>query len=124
VPRAEKPKRETHVQACARLAQELTQLAGSCETAFHEAAKSDFKLDDEDSRLIAEEHLARVALTQLDGACGELASFTNAPTAKFTTPPTKKDLDRLLQCCRERGEWLELMARYRFQTAQGSAAAP
>jgi uncharacterized coiled-coil DUF342 family protein len=119
--RVEKPKRESHVQACSRLAQELTQLAGACETAFAESARHDFKLDEEDARLMGEEHLARVALTHLDGSCGELAALPNAPSQKFTHPPAKKDFDRLLACARERAEYLELMARYRFQLAAAGA---
>ena len=117
LPRTEKPKRESHVQACTRLAQELTQLAGSCETVFHEAAREDFKLLEADSRLLSEEHLVRVVLTHLDSSCGELLALPNAPQAKLTHVPSKRDLDRTLACARERVEFLELAARYRFQAS-------
>ncbi len=115
VVRVEKPKRETNVQTVARLAAELTQLAGTCETVFSEAAHSDFRLGEPDSRLMADEHLARVALSQLDVSCAELAALPNAPAQKFLTLPGKKDFDRLLACARERVDWLEQVARYRFQ---------
>jgi len=119
LPRPEKPKRETYVQACARLALEMTQLAGSCETAFHEAAHRDFRLDESDTRLLGDEHLVRVVLTQLDAACGELAGLPNAAPETFKPAPSKRDLDRTLAAVRERVEYLELFSRYRIQpTAQ------
>lgn len=121
IPRTEKPKRESAVQACGRLAQELTQLAGSCETAFHEAAKTDFRLEEPDTRLLGEEALARVVLTHLDGAVAEIAGWPHAPAAKLAHVPSKRDLDRLLACMRERVDYLELAARYRIQLASASA---
>ncbi|MBA3707757.1 MAG: hypothetical protein H0W83_02925, partial [Planctomycetes bacterium] len=121
VPRVEKPKRESNVQACARLAGELTQLAGTCETVFSEAARSDFRLGEEDARLMAEEHLARAALAALDGSCNEIAGFPNAPEHKFTALSARKDFDRLLAAARERVAWLEQAARYRIQVVVAGA---
>ncbi len=119
--RAEKPKRESHVQACTRLAQEMTTLAGTCETAFHEAAKDDFRLEEADSALLGEEQLVRVVLTHVDGSVAEIAGLPNAPQAKLAHLPAKRDLDRMLACVRERVDFLEMAAGYRIQAAAAPA---
>ena len=116
VPRVPKPKRESSIQAVARLAAELTALAAATETAFAEAARSDFRLDPSDRALLDDEHLSRLALGQLDAACLELAGRPDVPPQEFPALPGKRDFDGLLNAARARVEWLELLASYRFQT--------
>jgi hypothetical protein len=115
-PRVPKPKRESSIQAVARLAAELTALAAATETAFAEAARSDFRLDPSDRALLDDEHLSRLALGQLDAACLELAGRPDVPPQEFPALPGKRDFDGLLNAARARVEWLELLASYRFQT--------
>lgn len=114
VPRVEVGKRESAMQAVTRLAAELSQLAALCETTFAEAASNEFKLSEADSTLLADDHLLRLALQNLDGACGELSALPNAPEAKFTQLPGRgKDFDKFLVGGRQRSEWLEELALYR-----------
>lgn len=114
IPRAEAPKRESASQAAARLAAELSQLAGICETTFAEAAADEFRLSQTDAGLLADDHLLRLALQHLDGACEELAALPNAPALKFAELPGRgKDFDKFLACGRQRASWLEELALYR-----------
>ena len=113
-PPSEGTKREGDISRCARLASELTDLAGRCETSLGEAARVDFRLEAADNALLAEEPNLRLTLTQLDGACGELRELGSAPEATFTGLPGRKDLGRLASTAKERVEWLELLARYRM----------
>ncbi len=119
VPRVARPKRESPIQAVARLAAELTALAAATETAFAEAARSDFRLDVSDRALLDDEHLSRLALGQLDAACQELAGRPDVPPQEFPALPGKKDFDGMLAAARARVQWLELLASYRFQTVAG-----
>lgn len=114
IPRAEAPKRESPSQAAARLAAELSQLAGVCETTFAEAAADEFRLSQTDANLLADDHLLRLALQHLDGACEELAALPNAPALKVAALPGRgKDFDKFLACGRQRASWLEELALYR-----------
>lgn len=114
IPREEAPKRESASQAAARLAAELSQLAGICETTFAEAAADEFRLSQTDAGLLADDHLLRLALQHLDGACEELAALPNAPVLKFAELPGRgKDFDKFLACGRQRASWLEELALYR-----------
>ncbi len=114
VPRVEVPKRESATQAVARLAAELSSLAAVCETTFTEAAANEFKLSESDSALLADDHLLRLALQNLDGACNEFAVLPNAPAVKFTALTGRgKDFDKFLSGGRQRAEWLEELGLYR-----------
>jgi hypothetical protein len=114
VPRAEPSKRESAIQAVQRLAAELSHLAGICETAFGEAAQAEFRLAASDAALLADDHLLRLALQTIDGACGELGALPNAPPARFAALPGRgKDFDKFLAGGRQRMEWLEELALYR-----------
>ena len=114
IPRAEAPKRESASQAAARLAAELSQLAGICETTFAEAASDEFRLSQTDAGLLADDHLLRLALQHLDGACEELAALPNAPTMRLTELAGRgKDFDKFLASGRQRASWLEELALYR-----------
>ncbi len=114
VPRAEPPKRESAIQAVQRLAAELSHLAGICETSFGEAAQVEFRLAASDAALLADDHLLRLALQTMDGACAELAALPNAPAVKFAALPGRgKDFDKFLAGGRQRMEWLEELALYR-----------
>ena len=114
VPRAEAPKRESALQSIARLAAELSSLAAMCETTFSEAAANEFKLSESDSALLADDHLLRLALQNLDGACEEFSALPNAPVVKFTALTGRnKDFDKFLIGGRQRVEWLEELGLYR-----------
>jgi len=114
VPRAEAPKREGALQSIARLAAELSSLAAMCETTFNEAAANEFKLSESDSALLADDHLLRLALQNLDGACEEFSALPNAPAVKFTALTGRsKDFDKFLIGGRQRVEWLEELGLYR-----------
>ncbi len=114
IPRAEAPKRESAPQAAARLAAELSQLAGICETTFAEAAADEFRLSQTDAGLLADDHLLRLALQHLDGACEELAALPNAPAIRFVDLAGRgKDFDKFLASGRQRASWLEELALYR-----------
>jgi hypothetical protein len=114
VPREEAPKRESASQAVARLAGELSSLAALCETTFAEAAAHEFKLGESDSALLADDHLLRLALQNLDGACEEFSALPNTPALKLTPLPGRgKDFDKFLIGGRQRTEWLEELGLYR-----------
>ncbi len=114
VPRAEAPKRENATQSVARLAAELSSLAAMCETTFSEAAANEFKLSESDSALLADDHLLRLALQNLDGACNEFATLPNTPAVKFSALNGRgKDFDKFLSGGRHRAEWLEELGLYR-----------
>ncbi len=115
VARAEVGKRESAIQIVERLAAELSNLAAMCETTFSEAAAHEFKLSETDSALLADDHVLRLALQNLDGACEEFAALPNAPEQKFTELPGRgKDFDKFLSCGRQRAEWLEELGLYRI----------
>jgi hypothetical protein len=108
-------KRESALQTVARLAKELSHLAGVCETAFTEAAAHEFQLSEEDSALLADDHVLRMALHNVDGACEELSALPNAPEQKFTVQAGRgKDFDKLLRAGRERSAWLEILGMYKI----------
>ncbi len=114
IPRAEPSKRESAIQAIQRLAAELSHLAAILETAFSEAAQLEFRLSESDAGLLNDDHVLRLALQTIDGACGELAALPNAPEASFLALPGRgKDFDKLLVGGRQRMEWLEELALYR-----------
>jgi hypothetical protein len=118
VPVGEAAKRESAIQVVQRLAAELSRLAGICETAFSEAAATDFRLGEADAALLADDHLLRLALQNLDGACLELAALPNAPSIGFAALPGRgKDFGQYLACGRQRAEWLEELALYRVNPA-------
>jgi len=115
IPRAEPPKRESAIQAIQRLSAELSHLAAICETAFSEAAQLEFRLSESDAALLNDDHLLRLALQTVDGACSELVALPNAPAAHFTALAGRgKDFDKLLSGGRQRMEWLEELALYRI----------
>ena len=127
IPRSQPPagKRESPIQQVTRLTAELSELAGTCEAAFGEAAQQDFRLDDADARLLAEEHLLRGALTALDAACAELLGHKGVPPAppvepgakpgsSFPALPPKKDIAGIRAAVELRVAWWEDLARYRF----------
>ncbi|MBA3936490.1 MAG: hypothetical protein H0X38_03430 [Planctomycetes bacterium] len=114
IPRVEVPKREGAIQAVTRLGGELSALAAICETSFGEAVAHEFVLGDADNALLADDHLLRHALHNLDGACAELAALPNAPPlVALPLPGRGKDFDKFLACGRQRAEWLEEVALYR-----------
>jgi len=114
VPRGEVPKREGALQSIARLAAELSSLAAMCETTFSEAALNEFKLSESDSALLADDHLLRLALQNLDGACEEFSALPNTPAVKFAALTGRgKDFDKFLIGGRQRVEWLEELGLYR-----------
>jgi hypothetical protein len=114
IPREEAPKRESALASIGRAAAELSALAAMCETTFSEAAANEFKLGETDSALLADDHLLRLALTHVDGACGEFAALPNTPAVKFTPLPGRgKDFDKFLAGGRQRAEWLEELGLYR-----------
>jgi hypothetical protein len=118
IPREEAPKRESALAAIARSAAELSSLAALCETTFSEAAANEFKLGETDAALLADDHLLRLALTHVDGACEELASLPNAPQVRFAALPGRgKDFDKFLTGGRQRLEWLEELGLYRVIVA-------
>ncbi len=85
-----------------------------CETTFSEAAANEFKLSESDSALLADDHLLRLALQNLDGACEEFSALPNAPAVKFTALTGRnKDFDKFLIGGRQRVEWLEELGLYR-----------
>jgi hypothetical protein len=107
-------KRESATQALGRLVSELAALAGRCESAYEEVSGSDFVLTPADAKLLGDDHLLRLALTALDGACAELAALPNAPEAKLGALPARgKDLTPLVAATRARCAWLDLLVRYR-----------
>lgn len=107
-------KRESAGQALVRLTSEMAALAGRCESAFAEVANSDFTLAKSDAALLADEHLLRMGLSTLDGACTELAVLPNAPTAALPAIPARgKDLALLVAAARSRCGWLDQLACYR-----------
>jgi len=116
-PRPEPGKREGAKANASRLAGELADLAGQLEATFSEAVASDFRLPASDAKLLAEEQVLRLALQQLDGACGELQGLSGAPEARFTPVPSRGDLEAGLQAVRSRADWLELLAASRFRIA-------
>ncbi len=123
-------KRESPIQQVTRLTAELSDLAGTCEAAFGEAAQRDFILEDPDARLLAEEHLLRGTLTVLDTACAELLGHRGVPPAvpgstggalsggkpgsSFPALPPKKDIAGIRDAIELRVSWWEDVARYRF----------
>ena len=115
-------KRESPIQQVTRLTAELSELAGTCEAAFGEAAQRDFALEDADSKLLAEEHLLRGTLSVLDAACAELLGHKGVPPAaagaksgaSFPALPPKKDIAGILAAVELRVTWWENVARYRF----------
>lgn len=115
-------KRESPIQQVARLTAELTELAGTCEAAFGEAAQRDFALEEADARLLAEEHLLRGALSALDAACAELIGHKGVPPASpgakagssFPALPPKKDISGIREAVELRVAWWEDVGRYRF----------
>jgi hypothetical protein len=108
-------KRESASQIVARLAAELSHLAALCETTFSEAAAHEFQLSEVDSALLADDHVLRMALHNVDGACEEFAALPNAPTQKFTPLPGRgKDFDKFLTGGRERAAWLEELGMYKI----------
>jgi hypothetical protein len=118
IPRAEVPKRESALAAISRLAAELSSLAAMCETTFSEAAAQEFKLSETDSALLADDHLLRLALTHVDGACEEFAALPNAPQRRFPALTGRgKDFDKFLIGGRQRAEWLEELGLYRVNVS-------
>lgn len=115
-------KRESPIQQVTRLTAELSELAGTCEAAFGEAAQRDFVLEDADARLLAEEHLLRGTLSVLDAACAELLGHRGVPPAaagakagaSFPALPAKKDIAGIGTALELRLAWWEDVARYRF----------
>jgi hypothetical protein len=115
-------KRESPIQQVTRLTTELSELAGTCEAAFGEAAQRDFVLEDADARLLAEEHLLRGTLSVLDAACAELLGHHGVPPAapgakagaSFPALPVKKDIAGIGVALELRVAWWEDVARYRF----------
>ena len=115
-------KRESPIQQVTRLTAELSELAGTCEAAFGEAAQRDFVLEDADARLLAEEHLLRGTLSVLDAACAELLGHHGVPPAapgakagaSFPALPAKKDIAGIGAALELRVAWWEDVARYRF----------
>lgn len=108
-------KRESAIQTVERLAGELSSLAAMCETTFSEAAIHEFQLSEHDSALLADDHVLRLALQNLDGACEEFAALPNAPTQNFSALPGRsKDFDKFLASGRQRAEWLEELGLYRI----------
>jgi hypothetical protein len=98
-----------------RLAGELSNLAAMCETTFSEAAAHEFQLSESDSALLSDDHVLRLALQNLDGACEEFAALANAPAQKFSALPGRgKDFDKFLSGGRQRAEWLEELGLYRI----------
>lgn len=107
-------KRESALQTLTRLTSEMAALAGRCEAVFSEVAASNFVLAEADAQLLADEHLLRMALTSLDGACAELATLPNVPEAKLAALPSRgKELSPLLPAIQARCAWLDLLACYR-----------
>ncbi|GDY13568.1 hypothetical protein LBMAG53_24460 [Planctomycetota bacterium] len=113
------PKRESAAAAVARLAGELTALAGMLETSFSEAASDDFRLLPPDAALLSDDHLLRLGLSQLDTVLAELAAAPGAPTSKAATP-ARGDPQALRMALQERADWLELLTRYRIETPPGA----
>lgn len=110
-------KRESAGQALIRLTNELAALAGRCENIYGEVSGSDFALAAADAALIADEHLLRMGLGALDGACVELAALPNAPLATLAALPARgKDLGLLVTAAHARTAWLDLIACYRVVT--------
>jgi hypothetical protein len=118
IPREESPKRESALASIGRAAAELSSLAAMCETTFAEAAANEFKLGETDAALLADDHLLRLALTHVDGACEEFSSLPNTPPVKFADLPGRgKDFDKFLAGGRQRLEWLEELGLYRIIVA-------
>jgi hypothetical protein len=113
-PRLEAPKREGAKAAAARLAGELSDLAGRLESAFQEAVATGFKLPAPEARLVADEQLVRLGLQQLDGACVELAALPGAPAGDLAALPARGDAEAALRAARTRADWLEVLAACRF----------
>ena len=105
-----------------RLTTELSELAGTCETAFGEAAQRDFAFEDAAAKLLTEEHLLRGTLSVLDAACAELLGHRgfppSAPGAKagasFPALRPKNDIAGIRDAIELRVAWREDAARYRF----------
>ncbi len=116
-------KRESPIQKVTRLTSELTELAGTCEAAFGEAAQRDFRLEAEDQRLLAEEHLLRGALGALDAAGAEVTGLRGVPPtvpgakagSSFPALPPKKDIIGIREAVILRVAWWEDLSRYRVE---------
>lgn len=121
-PKIEGKARESANQGLSRLAAELTALGGTLDAGFGEAAADGFRLQAEDTALLADDHLLLLAVQQLDVACDVLAVLPGAPKSSFAGLPQRRDLDKVRACCRERVAWLEDVARYRFELRGGAAA--
>jgi hypothetical protein len=115
IPRTEPKGKEAPKAQAMRLAKELSELAGLCETAFAEVVAQSFALPAAETQLLADDQLVRLALQQLDGACAELAALPGAPAAELAVLPARGDRDAALAAARSRADWLERMAACRFR---------
>jgi hypothetical protein len=119
IPRPVAAKREAVSATLARLSGELAALVGRCERAFPTLAAGGLEPAPGDAALVSDDHLLRLALAALDGACQELATLPNAPTLNVSAVPARSaDPGVLATAARERLAWLDLLLRYRVVTTE------